>query len=183
MPQVRARISEAQQGIGPVDAIRGYSNLQNMLYEDKTSGRIKEERRKILEFPKPTAVQYGPVTEEGTLEGVLIKIGGRDETIPVHLQDGDRFYKCTATRAKAKELAPFLFGEPIRVFGKGKWNRTQAGKWELVEFKISAHEKLNDDELQIVLERLRNIPGSGWDKINDPLAELERIRKGTDKIQ
>lgn len=182
VPAVRARIVAAQRGEGPVEAVRGFAGLRSMLYQDKTTGRIKEDRHKILEFPKPRAPQYSAVTEEGTLEGILIKIGGRDETIPVHLQDGNKFHKCNTTRARAKELAPYLFGDPIRVSGKGKWNRSEIGVWELTEFKITDFEKLNSDEIQQVLERMRQIPGSGWDKINDPLEELETIRKGS-KVQ
>ncbi|MBZ5703727.1 MAG: hypothetical protein LAN63_00060 [Acidobacteriia bacterium] len=181
---VRGRISEAKEGHGPAEAVRGLAGLRTLLYEDNTTGRIKENRFKLLEFPKPRGPQYGPVMEEGTLEGVLIKIGGRDETVPVHLQDGDRYYKCVTTRAKAKELRNFLFDVPIRVFGKGKWIRTENGEWELSEFKIVDHEPLNDIELQQMIERLRKIPGSGWDKIADPLKELHRIREGgTNKVQ
>jgi hypothetical protein len=183
VPEVRARLAAAESGSGPVDAVRGFSGIRALLYQDQKTGRIKEGRHKILEFPKPQAPQYGPVTEEGTLEGILIKIGGRDETVPVHLQDGGRYYKCVTTRAKARELAPYLFGNPIRVFGKSKWIRTESGAWELAEFKIADFEPLNNDEIQQVLERMRQIPGSGWDKIADPLGELEKIRKGSGKVQ
>jgi hypothetical protein len=183
IPEVRARIVAAKNGDGQVDAIRGFAGIRAMLAQDKTTGRIKESRHKILEFPRPRVPQYSAISEDGALEGVLIKIGGRDETIPVHLQDGARFYKCQTTRAKAKELAPFLFGDPIRVTGKGKWTRNEVGAWDMTEFRISDFEKLNSDEIQQVLERLRQIPGSGWDNIDDPLSELDRIRKGTDKIQ
>lgn len=142
-------------------------------------------RRKIIEFPKPV-LQYGPVVEEGTLEGIVIRIGGKDQTIHIHLKDGDRVYPCYTTNLeKAKELRPYLleYEKPIRVSGKGKWNRNPGGAWELAEFKISDYEALNNDELQKVLERMRQIPGSGWEKIDDPLAELDRIRKGSNKIQ
>jgi hypothetical protein len=183
IPEVRARIIAAKNGDGQVDAIRGFAGIRAMLAQDRTTGRIRESGHRILEFPKPRVPQYGAISEDGALEGVLIKIGGRDETIPVHLQDGEKFYKCQTTRAKAKELAPFLFGDPIRVIGKGKWTRSEIGAWEMTEFKISDFERLNNDEIQQVLERLRQIPGSGWDKIDDPLSELDRIRKGTGKIQ
>lgn len=186
VPEVRARISAAQHGAGPKEAVAGFVGLKGLLVLDKTSGRIKEERRKILEFPKPNVLQYGPVYEEGTLEGVVIRIGGKDQTIHIHLKDGERTYACYTTNLeKAKALRPYLleYDKPIRVSGKGKWNRTPAGQWELIEFRIADHEELNNDELLQVLERMRQMPGSGWDRIDDPIAELERIRKGSDKIQ
>lgn len=186
VPEVRARITAAQYGEGAKEAVTGFVALKGLLAQDKTTGRIKEERRKIIEFPRPTVLQYGPVFEDGTLEGIVIRIGGKDQTIHIHLKDGDRVYACyTTSLEKAKELRPYLleYEKPIRVSGKGKWNRSPGGDWELDQFKISDFEPLNNEELQQVLERMRQIPGSGWDKIDDPLGELDRIRKGPDKIQ
>jgi hypothetical protein len=179
---VGERIKAAQSGVAALEANRGVSALRELLHADNTTGRIKEGRRKIIEFPKPKASLFCPVTEECTLEGILIKIGGRDETIPVHLQDGENYYKCNATRAKAKELAKYLFGAPIRLFGRGRWNRTDLGQWKLENFQISDYEELNDDEIQRVFEKMRLVPGSGWDAITDPLTELDRIRNGDEKV-
>lgn len=186
VPEVRQRITAAREGIGEPNAIRGYTSLKELFYEDRTTGRIKEDRNKILEFLKPEAPQYGAVVEEeGTLEGIIIRIGGKDQTIHVHLQDGERTYVCVTNRAKAKEIRDFLleFDKPLRLFGRGKWTRTADGTWELNEFKIRDHEPLNGDDLQQVLARIRQIPGSGWDKIDDPLNELDRIRTGSLKVQ
>lgn len=184
IPDVRARIAAAQHGAGPKEAVSGFSGLKCLLAEDMTTGRIKEENRKLLEFPRVTVPQYGPVYEEGTLDGVVIRIGGKDETIHVHLKDGERTYNCYTTTEKAKALRPYLleYDKPVRVSGKGKWNRATNGQWELEVFKISDFEALSNDGLQQVLERMRQIPGSGWDTISDPLSELAKIRKGSDKI-
>jgi hypothetical protein len=51
VPEVRARIAAAQQGEGPKEAVNGLTGLKGMLAQDVTSGRIKEESRKIIEFP------------------------------------------------------------------------------------------------------------------------------------
>jgi hypothetical protein len=181
MPFVASRIVDAQRGVGPAEAARGFIGLQALLYEDQTTGRVKEERRKIIEFPKFQPPQFGPVQEDATIEGMLIKIGGRGDTIPVHLQDGENYHKCWTTRAIAKALAPHLFGDPIRVAGKGKWLREISGTWQLQEFKINSFEELNNDELQDVLKRMAHVR-SGWDDVQDPLAELKRIRSGSDKV-
>jgi hypothetical protein len=49
----------------------------------------KKRRAKLLEFPGRTKLEskekYRPVTEPGTVDGVLIRIGGIDETVPVLL--------------------------------------------------------------------------------------------------
>lgn len=46
----------------------------------------------------------------------------------------------------------------------------------------SEGEVLNDDALETVLARM-SVAESGWDKIEDPLGELQRIRKGNVKPQ
>jgi hypothetical protein len=181
IPEMRGRIAAARTGNAPVEAVRGLSTLKGLLLRDKTTGRIKEGRSNLLEFPKPEKPHYGPIVEEGTLEGVVVRIGGKDESAHILIEDGKRYYNCTTSREKAKELRNYLYELPIRVSGKGRWLRTEDGKWILDEFKITGHEELNNDELQEVIARMRQIPGSGWDKINDPLGELDRIRKGSGK--
>jgi hypothetical protein len=186
IPQVRGRIQTAPLGGGSPEAVRAFTTLKAMLYQDKTTGRIKEEKRKILEFPRPEIADFGTVSEEGELEGIVIRIGGKDETIHVHILDGEQVHICVTNRTIAKELRDYLleFDRPIRVFGKGKWTRDENGTWALNEFRIASHDTLNGDDLLLVLEKLRRIPGSRWGKINDPLAELDRIRKGpSDKVQ
>ena len=102
--------------------------------------------------------------------------------MPVHLHDGDRYYKCTTTREIAKQLAPYLFAGGIRLHGTGKWNRSEDGDWVLDNFKINSFEALIDDGLPVALSRMR-VPESEWDKMEDPLGELKRIRKGSSKVQ
>jgi hypothetical protein len=186
IPDVRARITAARENEGPKEAVSGYVGLKGLLAQDRTTGRIKEERRRIIEFPKLVAPQYGPVVEDGTLEGIVIRIGGKDDTFHILIQDGEKTYPCYTTDiAKAKALKPYLLehDKPVRVSGRGKWCRNAGGVWDLLQFKISDYEALSNDDLQQVLERMRQIPGSGWDKIDNPLAEIDRIRKGSDKIQ
>lgn len=153
-----------------------------MVYEDKTAGRFREDDKKFLELPRIVAPQFGPVTQLGTLEGVVIKLGGRDASVPVHIQDGKNYYKCWTSRQKAKELAKYLFGAPIRVIGKGKWQRNLDGEWILDQFQIADYEELDNGTIPEVVERFRAIPNSGWDEIDDPMSELTRIRKGHDKV-
>ena len=178
---VTNRVQEAKRGVGPAEAMRGFAGLRHMFNEDHTTGRVKAERRSIAEFKKVEPPQFGPVYEDAALEGMLIKIGGRGDTIPVHLQDGEKYYKCWTTRGKAKELAPHLFGDPVRVTGRGRWLRQENGAWELDDFKIGSFEELNNDELQQVLRRMAQVK-SGWDDVKDPLAELRRLRKGSDTV-
>lgn len=184
-PAVQARITAAEAENGLPEANRAYREIRTLLRQDMVPAKFVDDTgRKIVSFPKPEIVspQFGPVTQEGALEGVLIKIGGRDETVPAHLQDAQKFYKCNTTRQIARQLAPHLFSKPIRVFGKGRWNRNEFTEWNLEFFQITSFELLNDEPLPQLVDHMRDVQGSDWDTMHDPVGELNRIRKGT-KLQ
>jgi len=76
----------------------------------------------------------------------------------------------------ARRLAPCLFGGTIRVSGNGRWKRPADGRWELVRFDIRDFEVLDETPLAEVVDRLRAVRRSGWPEIDDPVAELQRLR-------
>ena len=55
-------------------------------------GRIIRGTARLIEFPGRTRhveEKLGPIEQPGTLDGEVIQIGGRDETINVHLRAGE----------------------------------------------------------------------------------------------
>ena len=179
---VITRLSQVAAGIGAPDALKAKDQINQLLREDLSSATLRfRGGAKILYFPgcKTPLAEEAFVLEEGQLIGTLIRLGGKDETVPVTLQDYDKTtYNCTATRENIKKLAQFIYGEPICVKGKGKWRRTVFGKWELVEFKIQSWELLETTSLEQVVEAIRRIPNNGWDAFTDPQAELRKLREG-----
>ena len=81
----------------------------------------------------------------------------------------------------ARDLAPHLFGGRIRVLGNGRWKRDAEGSWVLLRFDIKHFEVLDDTPLPEVVQQLREVPGSGWPEIDDPLAELRRLREEAER--
>ena len=187
LPTIRKRVLDAAKGVGDPKSISAYFNMNAKLLQDKTSGELQGDRgSKLLFFPGAIPQEepsFGAFNETGTLDGTLIKVGGKGDTIPVHIEDQDRHHICNATRDMARRLAPYLFGEPLRLQGTGRWVREANSTWKLIGFNIAGFQPLNDDPLPTVIGRLRDIPGNDWDKIDDPLGELERIRKGAAKTQ
>jgi hypothetical protein len=112
---------------------------------------------------------------------VLKRLGGFDESIPVHLQraDGAIFY-CEAAPGLAKELLPF-YEKTVRVHGMATYYR-ENGLWRLDRFRIQSYdpEPLAGENLSDTIEKLKAIPGSEWNEIDDPLEELRRLRHGED---
>jgi hypothetical protein len=187
-PKVQARIQAIKhaEGEGPEDALHAFRAIDRRLAEDNAVGHLcGEDGAEIIRFPgreKPQPLTFGAFRQPGSLDGVLIRLGGKDETVPVHLQEEGTVHKCNATREMARRLATHLFGATLRVHGSGRWERDAEGAWLLKRFDIESFEILDDEPLATVVERLRQIPGSGWKDLDDPYAELQRLRRGSDEV-
>ena len=185
-PKVRERLTLVKSGLAPNDAGRAFADINEKLKADNAKGRILDDTgTRLLYFPgvkKEQPLIYGPFNQQGTIDGVLIKIGGRDETVPVVIQEGEAIHHCNASREMARKLAPHLFGNTLRLQGTGKWYRDEDGTWELDWFNIASFEPLNDDALPVVVSRLREIQDNDWESVKDPLGELRRLRHGS-KVQ
>lgn len=180
VPKVKARLSLVGAPDAPEDLTRANRDINRMLRDDNASGVLRlKAGAHILEFPgrKTPLSEEAVVHELGELDGVVIRIGGKDETVPV-LIEGEQgvYYHCNASREYARKLAAFLFGKPVRVVGRGKWRRTQEGEWELESFDIKDFEVLDETPLVDVIASLRTSEGSGWNEMDDPQAELKRLR-------
>lgn len=186
IPKVNERLESVRIHEAPTDAMKAFADLDRKLAKDNASGTlINGSGCKIIQFPgrdRPKPLIYGPVKQQGSLDGVLIRIGGKDETVPVSLMNEDIAYTCNVSRSLARELAPHLFGAVLRVYGNGKWYRDEEKGWIMEKFNITGFEILKDLPLTEVVSRLRSIEGSEWKQIDDPLAELYRIRHGSEEV-
>ena len=71
--------------------------------------------------------------------------------------------------------------EPIRVFGIGRWIRDAEGQWLLRKFRLQTFAVLQADDLREAAARLRQVEGSDWGKIDDPLAVLKALMGALNK--
>lgn len=155
-------------------------DINRMLMQDHCTGYLRIQKGpKVIVFPgrKTPLAEEVVLLESGDIEGMVIKVGGRDATVPVHLQSGTTFYKCLTSRENAKRLAQRLFEGEVRVTGKGKWLRDAEGDWTLQKFDIVSFEILECVPLDKFVEEMRYIKGSGWNELEDPQAELKRQRE------
>ena len=177
-PKIRNRLHAITNGEPPEDAARAFRSLNERLAADDATGSLMDgDGAKVIRFPgreQPRNVNYGPQLD--TLDGALIRIGGRDDTVPVHLKDGDTIHMCNTTHSMARNLAPYLYGPVLRVHGDACWERNNDGQWLLRRFNIKKFEELEDVPLSEVVDRLRRIEGSNWKNIEDPAGELRRLR-------
>jgi hypothetical protein len=127
------------------------AKLFGSLRDDACSATLKlKGGARVLAFPgiKTVLSEEVVVQEAGVLDGVIIRVGGRDDSVPVWLEGEAREkLQCTASRTIAKELAAHLFGEPVRVNGSGRWRRGADRMWTMESFTIKSRELLESSTL------------------------------------
>jgi hypothetical protein len=191
VPKVTTRLHDIRRGTPPRDAAKIFEQIDDRLANDNAIGRILVDGEngaapaELLAFPgrtRPKVQSYGPFNQDGHLDGVLISVGGKDETISIRLQNGETIYaNCDTTRTIARELGKHLF-EPVRIHGSGRWTREADGKWTLLRFRVHRFDALGSVSLRDTVTALRAVPGSGWEEQVDPLAELDDLRRDQEDL-
>jgi hypothetical protein len=180
--KVLDRAKNAASRRGPRDAVKASESLRALLKKDKCWAELKRENGEIeASYPLLREKNYetfGPFWQEGTIEGIVVRLGGIDETLPVHLVYEGRTYICNASREVVRALGPHIWGEPIRAYGRGKWYRNEQEIWEMQFFDIYRWEPLEPSTLSDSVKRLRAIPDNDLTSLPDPLSTMQRIRGG-----
>ena len=180
-PKVQARLKLVDTGGGPEDAMKSMHHINAMLRDDNASAILRAKGGAlVINFPgcKTPLAEEAVVHESGELIGSVIRVGGKDDSVPLLLQDTDgTTYRCNASRTIARELAHHLFGDLVRVQGNGKWRRTPERTWELDEFKVKSWEPIEQTPLEDAVKALREVEGSQWNTFPDPQAELKKLRE------
>lgn len=145
------------------------------------SGELKNQQGNVvLSFPgarstrSPESVQT--VHQTGTLIGQVIKIGGRDETVPMQIKTPDGAFVDVNVqgREQAKKLAQHLFGSDLKFTGNATWSRNEEGQWNCSDMDVVAFEELETTSLLSLFDSLQNVPGNSWHEVDDPIAEWEK---------
>jgi hypothetical protein len=176
-PKVSERVLGVRIGQGSREAQKAYSALDDMLRKDNATGWLSSEvDAVVLAFPgreRPEPLVFGPFKQDGTLDGQVIRVGGKDETVPIHLRDGAVIHTgLYATPELAQAVAKHFLGPFIRVHGTGTWFRSSDGSWELRNFKVTSFDVLDETSLKQVVNDLRRVRGSRWNELPDPIREL-----------
>jgi hypothetical protein len=182
--RVIARVSSVKRSDAPEDAKKAYDRIDTMLRENQASATIRTKRgADILAFPGVRVPIPQPlvVSDLSEVEGQVVRVGGVDKSIPVHLQGGDGvLYPCQVKdRDVARRFAQMLYGAPIRVRGMGQWERAPDGVWKLTSMVIEGWDELEDVPLAETFQRMAAIQGNGWKQVADPDAEVRKMRGGS----
>ena len=182
VPKVEIRLRRVRTRDATHEALHAYDTLNSYLRDDAADAVLREgaDGAQIIEFPGANELaepEFGPFNQSGTIDGVVIKLGGKRDRVPVHLETRDGLdIGCVATRAIARELAKHIFGDELRLTGTGRWLRDKYGKWVLKSFAVTSFEPLDAKSLTELAAELSAIEGAGWKSIEDPWAALADIR-------
>ncbi|WP_447789446.1 hypothetical protein [Pseudomonas farris] len=178
----RVALAVAHSGEADQEAIKALTKINELLSQDGKKGELKNPSGAVIyPFPGAKKAQHSKdllIDQESTVTGRVIKIGGRDETIPLLLKDADGTeYRCTVKGEDlAREISAHYLGDPIEVTGKGKWRRTNDGRWILENLIVTAWSPLSTDwdSAYALMGKL----ATGWRDVADIEGRCAEIRKG-----
>jgi hypothetical protein len=181
VPKVNERLARANRPDAPADVVRPFKALNDLLRADNARATLKHGTAQIIKFPgcdTPLIRRIGPVKEAGQLEGVVISVGGKDNTKHIRMigHDDEEYKLTTRSLELAKDLGNNLFS-PVRVTGLGTWYRNENGQWDLDGFIVQSCEPLEDTSLIEAVAGLRDISGDEWKSLPDPLKTWRELRR------
>jgi len=150
--KVQKQVLAIRNRSAPQKAMKAYEAIDDRLSEDSATAVLRAPYETVVQFSgklKPVAEDLGPVLEPGTIDGEIIQIGGRDETISVYLRDKQEINICTTTRDKGRSLARFIF--------RATWIRAN-NHWKRIHFDIESWDELQEQSLESVIQKLRDVP-------------------------
>ncbi|KTE25813.1 MULTISPECIES: hypothetical protein [unclassified Sphingopyxis] len=181
VPKVEARIQCIATGNAGAALAKAYERIDALLRDDNATGEIADSSGQVIhvDFPGRKRVEpmvYGPIKQQGTLDGTVFRVEGRDSTVHVGIMDGERNYSLEAPAAMGKQLAALFRAGPIRFRGMGTWFRSGNGAWDLRKFVIDGFDELDDGPLSAAIADIRNAPASDWRTMDDPFRSLGEER-------
>lgn len=133
----------------------------------------------IIAFPgtpqkKPEKVQT--VYQHDSVIGQVIKIGGKDDTVPMTLKTPDGAFVDVNVKGRdeARKLAQHLFGADIKVNGNATWNRDEEGQWVCSAMEVLSFEETDSSSLVGLFEGLRRVPNNHWHQLEDPIVDWKK---------
>jgi hypothetical protein len=182
-PKVKQRLEHTGTADAPKDLNKAFEALDIMLADDNAVGDLTDPSGAvIIPFPgrnRPKILAFPAFRQDGSIDGQIVSIGGKDTTAHIILQDGAVTYSNIKLRREmARELRNYLYEQKVRLIGKGRWERNHDGVWKLLDFSVDRYEILDNSSLSDVLSSVRNIPDAGLGSNANIYDDLMSLRLG-----
>lgn len=166
---------------------RHAERIHDMIDADGLPGaEIRDRSDNVVYLFPPRAMELtttATITQSGTVDGVVTGMVGADDTMHLHLRDwADRDIKIIVRDVEmARELLTHFRKGIVRVTVEGTWKRTDMG-WIPENNRCTAKtfEALQEDPVDVIMQRFAAAPGNGWKKMKDPMGFLRELR-GSDE--
>ena len=170
--KVVARISGVQNGTAPKDALAAYGRLNQMLRKDDANAELKASSTVIRLRAANVNIVSAIVQDYGDITGKLYFLAESKKGVSAKVKpfSGGKPVTCTAPNSMKNDLRGLLF-EPVRVSGRGLWERKQ-GLWECDALHIEQVQAVEMVSFRAAIGKLRNTKVE-WPE--DPLAELAAL--------
>lgn len=158
-PKVHERIHAVASRTAPKAAMKAFSEIDDLLAKDNAVGHIALGRQSVVVFPGRRRASHetiGPVRRSTSVEGQIFSIGGKDDTINVHLQNGEDDIRCVVSVGMARQLGQHLRGRKVRLFGDGLYFRVD-GSWQRKSFTATEFVLLDESPLNTALASVRDV--------------------------
>lgn len=180
-PKVDRRVRRVAARDASPKAHKAFKRLDDLLFNDNATGTLRAEGANVIRLDfcgkdRPTPITYGPVKQVGSIDGTVVRIEGKDQTVHIGVIDGPHSYSIEAPAAMGQELALLFRNGVYRFQGEGTWLRHGNGQWELKRFKLDRFEELDSRPVTDVIEQLKQVGPGDWGIEQDPSAKLREER-------
>ncbi len=87
--------------------MKAFADVDDLLAEDNAIAEVFIGKSRVIEFPgrrRASAEEFGPVKRTASIDGQIFSIGGKDQTINVHLRNGEKELKCVVSVKLARRV-------------------------------------------------------------------------------
>jgi hypothetical protein len=180
--QVQARLVQARNDPGSRPG-RHAARLHDMVDADGVPGaEIRDRANNVIYIFPRRAMQSTTsptISQSSTVDGIVTGMVGADDTMHLHLRDwADRDIKIIVRDVDmARQLLAHFRKGIVRVTADGLWKRTDMG-WIPENNRCTAKgfDVLNEDPVDVIMERFVAVPGNGWKTMKDPTGFLRQLR-------
>lgn len=156
---VRARLEMVDEFINYREMHDPIIKLNKRLANDKASARMLDpDMQEIAKFPGKGFKQFKDVPafwQVDRLQGRLIRIGGKDESIHAHIDMGGKVLPHISMSTElAKDVVKYFLGPILAFNGKAKWQRNYIGEWKLLAFQVHSFDILEENGLEETVDRV-----------------------------
>lgn len=158
-PRVAENVRKAYEKDGNSAGAKAIEHIDRMLREDRATGELERDGTNIIQFPgikRKRMPRLGPFTQRFERTGVLVRIGGKDDSAHATLEDGaGKSWSFKLNKALARQIAAHLYGDPIVLHGDGRFVRNEEGDWQTLDLRAVSYSAAGTGSLRDAVEKIR----------------------------